>query len=74
MQRRTTHTDNFGVAAHTTAANTPNTGSFARVTTATHTMTGGVTSSGAGTTGGASGSAFDVMNPWYALWFIIRAA
>lgn len=65
-----THTDNFAVAAHNVNPDEgPNTGTANRVTTGTHTITGGVTSSGAGTTGTPS----EGLPPWRALWFIIRA-
>ncbi|WP_134739993.1 tail fiber protein [Nocardioides sp. 503] len=65
-----THTDNFAVAAHNVNSDEgPNTGTANRVTTGTHAMSGGVTSSGAGITGSPS----EGLPPWRALWFIIRA-
>lgn len=69
-----THTDNFSIAGSTSGLLTNSGSNLAAVNGHTHVLNGGVTSSGAGTTGAASGADFDVMNPYLAMNYIIRAA
>jgi microcystin-dependent protein len=72
-----THTDNYGTASTTgTVARQTSTGSDNATGTAhTHAVTGGITSSGSGTTGGSSiaNPTVNVQNPYIAFNYIIKA-
>lgn len=71
-----THPISSATVSATTASNTPTGGSNDRLTALSggvHAHGGATGSDGASTTGAATGAAFDVMPPWRALWFIIRA-
>lgn len=68
------HTHPIPTETMNTAANTTITGAATRVVgPADHSHGGATGAASAGNTGAASGAAFDVMPPWRATYFIIRA-
>lgn len=72
-----THTDNLAIAAHSEQTNTTTGGSATRVNAGGHSLTGGVTSSGASTTGAVGIGAptpIDVQDPFIVAYVWKRTA